>query len=700
MPAPSALQVLVNAFPLPNCTSVNPSCVNPGNGLAGFLGTWAVPSQLDSTGVRFDHTFAEKLRLFFRFSDTSSMAQSRDSFNPATVTPQSYATRTYTMGTTSTISNRISNEFRLNYSSNEPTLSFRSSNFEGAQAVIFAQLQGADPAAYPFFSGAFGLRFSPYFTEVLQGQTSSKQRQWNVIDTVGLSFGGHKLKFGIDVRRLSPIVFPNTPRAAYVYFSESSVQANSVGLGAGTRNASAFHPVYLNFSTFVQDEWRLSSRLSLSLGLRWEVNPAPGGAKSNRPYTVEGSSVSTFMLAPQGTPLWNTTWHNFAPRLGAAYSVRNSPGFETVVRGGGGVFFDTGQQVGSFGFMGPGFSQITRFGSIFGSPASFPAPFAQINPPIVNPPVPPINETMIAYAPHLQLPYTLQWNTSIQQSLGDRQAVTVSYVGSTGRRLLEENEFSQINPNFPDLIFVRNGPTSNYNALQVQFQRRLTRGLTALGSYTWSHSIDFGSTNFALPVTRGNSDFDVRQNFSGAFSYDLPSAFRNRFARAVLQHWGLDERFTARTAFPVTLSNANMTVVDPVTGQTFEEGIDIVPRVPIYLHGPQFPGGRSINPAAFVAPASTDVGNVPRNFTRGFGAWQLNSGVRREFPIHEGLKLQFRAEAFNVFNHPNFGMVNPEFGQATFGQATATLAQSVGILSPLYQTGGPRSMQFALRLAF
>jgi hypothetical protein len=228
----------------------------------------------------------------------------------------------------------------------------------------------------------------------------------------------------------------------------------------------------------------------------------------------------------------------------------------------------------------------------------------------------------------------------------------------------------------------------------------LTRGLTALGSYTWSHSIDFGSTNFALPITRGNSDFDVRHNFSGAFSYDLPSAFRNRFAHAAFEHWGLDGRFSARTAFPVTLSNANMTVVDPVTGQTFEEGVDLVPGIPIYLHGPQFPGGRSINPAAFAAPASTDVGTAPRNFTRGFGAWQLNTAVRREFPVYERLKLQFRAEAFNVFNHPDFGTVNAQFGQATFGQAVATLAQSVGILSPIYQTGGPRSMQFALKLVF
>jgi hypothetical protein len=111
------------------------------------------------------------------------------------------------------------------------------------------------------------------------------------------------------------------------------------------------------------------------------------------------------------------------------------------------------------------------------------------------------------------------------------------------------------------------------------------------------------------------------------------------------------------------------------------------------------PGGRAINPNAFVN-VSTGLGDAPRNFARGFGAVQLDTAVRREFAIHEGLKLQFRAEAFNVFNHPNFGTVNGGFGQSTFGQATATLANSLGTLSPLYQMGGPRSMQFALRFLF
>jgi hypothetical protein len=119
----------------------------------------------------------------------------------------------------------------------------------------------------------------------------------------------------------------------------------------------------------------------------------------------------------------------------------------------------------------------------------------------------------------------------------------------------------------------------------------------------------------------------------------------------------------------------------------------------VYANGLVCPGGRAVNPNAFAEPVS-GPGNAPRNFVRGFGAWQWDMAVRREFPVYERLKLQFRAEAFNIFNHPNFGNVNPDFGEATFGQATGTLATTLGILSPLYQMGGPRSMQFALKLTF
>ena len=276
------------------------------------------------------------------------------------------------------------------------------------------------------------------------------------------------------------------------------------------------------------------------------------------------------------------------------------------------------------------------------------------------------------------------------------------------------NQFSATsNPNYTTFIFVQSGLSSDYDSLQIQFRRRLSRGLTALASYTWSHCIDYGSQNYSLGWQRGPCDFDVQHNLSTAFSYDVPHTGSNGFANAVVHNWGIDNRFTARTGFPVTLYGNQ--IFDPATLKVVYDGLNVVPGEPIYLHGSNCalalqglgdllpgqgcPGGRAVNPNAFTTPA-TGLGDAPRNFVRAFGAWQMDMAIRRDFPIHEQVRLQFRAEAFNIFNHPNFGTINANFGETTFGQATATLANSLGVLSPLYQMGGPRSIQFALKLVF
>lgn len=730
--APAPLNQVLNAFPVPNGSEVlvpcdpatDPSCPSSGqkqNGLARFTASWSNPSSLDSTGVRFDHVVNDKLRLFFRFGDTASSSASRGTAAANQKTPSledvlAYTFRTYTGGVNSMFSSRLNNEFRLNYTSNAVDGNTIIDAFGGSTPVDLRQLVGFNnPGSavhlWLFFPGEnipFGLRLTPQ---------SGDQRQWNFVDTLNLSLGHHQFKFGADYRRLAPFATVSTPLMQYFYFDESAINANRTTFSFVDVLAPRY-PLYANFSAFAQDAWRVSQRLSLSMGLRWEVNPAPGVTQGLKPYTLQGAGPDTWSLAPQGTPLWHTTWYNFAPRLGVAYILNNALGRETVVRGGGGVFFDTGQQMGSMGFSGPGFLGFKFLGS-----TAFPGNPISSLPTITNPPVPPYDGAPVGFSSHLQLPYTLQWNASIEQALGKSQALTISYVGSRASRLLQFTSFSSAtNPNAGFFQYVLNGLSSDYGSLQIQFRRRLSRGLTALGSYSWSHCLDYGSFNYTLGYQRGNCNFDVRNNLSAALSYDLPNVGRNRFMNAMLHHWGLDDRFTARTAFPVDLvGNA---VVDPATGRQLSNGLDFVAGEPIYLYGANCsstlqalgdlapgqgcPGGRAINPNAFMS-VSSGFGNTPRNFARGFGAWQLDMAVRRDFPIYENLKLQFRAEAFNIFNHPNLGFINPFCGGAPgvpgcsnpqFGQATATLAGSLGVLNPLYQMGGPRSMQFALKLVF
>ena len=692
---PAPLQQALNAFPIANGRDL-------GNGIAEYIASWSNPSSLNSTSVRIDHTPNSKLGLFFRFSDTPSKSTSRATgpfATPAIRKASSLTSRTFTAGVNFAPTSHLNNEFRFNYSLNRVLSQETITSFGGSTPVDLTQLTGltadADPAIVLLYSG-FGIALG-------QARESATQRQWNFVDTASVTYGRHQLKFGGDYRRLSPVAAPFNPLSEYLYLSEPSVEANSA-LAIAESFATAY-PLYQNFSAFAQDEWRVSERLNLSLGLRWEVNPAPGVTQGLKPYTIEGSTPSSWTLAPQGTPLWQTSWYNLAPRIGINYAVHQVPGRETVLRGGAGVFFDTGQQMGSFGFEGPGFSTLSILPG-----SSFPITASLATPAIVNPPVAPYASPAIGYSRHLQLPYTIQWNATLEQALGQAQALTLSYVGSHAARLLQESDFSGSdigNPNASNFFVFENGLTSDYNALQLQFRRRLSQGLTTLASYTWSHCSDYGSQNYLFAYQRGDCDFDVRQKVSAATSYDFPNIGKNRLLAAMLHQWGVDARLSGGTAFPVTLDGSS--TVDPGTGKVINGGLDLVSGVPVYVYGSECaaiynnglacPGGRAINPNAFVSPAS-GPGDAPRNFLRGFGAWQVDMAVRRNFTIYERLSLQFRAEAFNIFNHPNFGRINPAFGDSTFGQATGTLASTLGILSPLYQMGGPRSMQFALKLTF
>lgn len=700
--APSVLTPILNSFSLPNSIDL------PG-GAAEFLASWSNPSSINSTSVRLDHSLNSKNRVFARYSTTNSFSNSRGNGpNPAGIESSPYANQTATIGDSEAFSNRLSNQMRLNFTINQASYAATNDGYGGAVPIDLQQLAGL-PSDNSL--NWWAMLLGNYDIEEHESKKlPTKVGQWNLVDSFSYLKGRHALKVGIDYRRIASSS-SGVQLNDWVYGDETQVQQNQAQ--AFILVDSSLYPLYKNLSLFAQDEWHVSNRLNVSLGLRWDLNPPPGVTKGLMPYTFEGNPLNpgTLTLAPEGTPLWHTDWFNIAPRLGVAYILRNTPGKETVIRAGGGQFFDTGQQAGSLNYNdGVGTQAESEFVNV-----SFPD--LPPVPVITNPPVPPYDADFndFDFNPHLQTPYTLQWNVAIQQGLGETQSLTVSYVASHAARLLEGNSYtSGNNPSIgPGGIgYVTNGGSSDYNSLQVQFQRRISRGLTALAGYTWSHCLDYGSENLYQQFQRGNCDFDVRHNFSAALSYSLPSVKENRVLEAVLNHWGLDDRLIARTAFPITLEGNN--AIYP-NGQVYQEGLNLLPNEPVYIYGATCtgvyqalggltsgetcPGGRGINPNAF-ASVSAGLGNSPRNFARGFDAWQMNMAIRREFPVAERLKLQFRAEAFNIFNHPNFGSINGGFGQNTFGLATATLANSLGTLNPLYQMGGPRSMQFSLRLGF
>jgi hypothetical protein len=364
------------------------------------------------------------------------------------------------------------------------------------------------------------------------------------------------------------------------------------------------------------------------------------------------------------------------------------------LRVGAGVFYDLNSLLASSGFSTfIGFDTSVKYAGV-----PFPLTPAQLTLPAVSLTTP-YNESVLAFDPNLRLPYTLHWNVALEQRLGRSQTLTTSYVGSLGQDLVTEFQYAPQalgNANFAagsDADVVSNRGSSSYNSLQVKFQRDIAHGLQALASYTWSHSIDNASSNFLLDeLLRASSDFDIRQNFQAAFTYNVPGSYSNPILAGLLKSWGLDSHISVRTGLPFDLVGSNGT--DPITQETLNYEPNLVPGQPVYLSGPQLvngqminpPGGRVVNINAFSAAPANVNGDTPRNFVRGFGAAQVDMAVRRDFSFTERIKLQFRAEAFNVFNHPQFGAIDGTLtdGNGKFGWASTTLNNEGGALSALY----------------
>ena len=696
-----AIQPFLNAFPQPNGP-------NLANGFAQFSASYSNPANLDAGSVRIDHTLGHKLHFFGRYNRAESSLSTRGLFGTSlnTISLNDYLTETATGGATYTITNTTVDEFRINWSRSSANGNTTLDSFGGAVPILDDSFF---PPAYRN-SNKINLNFNltSTFLQRSKGPTSAnEQRQVNLIDNLSLSLGEHQIKFGGDYRRLMPIynvllfnavaVFPNA------FAAETGLLSNGQIIAVDGRPR---YPVANNLSLYAQDSFRVSSRLMLTYGLRWELNPAPSEANGNDPVAVVGlSSPSTLTLAPKGTKQWSTTYGNVAPRVGIAYSLINKGGSETVLRGGFGIFYDL-----AAGFNYNAFSNSWPLVARNILPAGTPFPFSSaIQAPAITTTLP--AGALFVSVPNLKLPRTYQWNVSIERALGRSQSFTMSYVGAVGRNLLWMDFLSNPNSNFTTLNVTTNLGTSDYHAVQLQFQRQLSRGLQALASYTWSHSLDNGSIdsqthvvapNISPDSDRGPSDFDIRHNFHAAVTYEIPLSTSERFLNALAKNWGLDLIFAAQSAYPINVLSSTA----PLFGVTSALRPDVVPGVPFYLHDSSVPGGVRLNKAAFRTPPANQQGDLSRNALRGFGLNQVDFTVRRQFSFTERLKLHARAEFFNILNHPNFAPQNNVLTDPLFGQSTQMLGRSLGSggtlggFNPLYQIGGPRSIQLALKLQF
>jgi hypothetical protein len=364
------------------------------------------------------------------------------------------------------------------------------------------------------------------------------------------------------------------------------------------------------------------------------------------------------------------------------------------------MFYDLGAGIITQAASGfPYFRQKNIF-----TPVPWPVPERTAVPPPFS--LTPPTDAIYGAVRGLAMPVTHQWNMAIERALGRSNAMSVSYVAAAGRNLLRQDFFVNPNENFTYAYLLTNKSFSDFQSLQAQFQRRLSRGLQALVSYTWAHSIDNASNDSASHLAalqldprldRGSSEFDIRHTLSGAFSYNLPGA--NRFSKG----WALDGVVSIRTATPV-----DITYYADLGFGAYTFRPDVVAGQPLNLADPNVAGGRRYNIDAFQTPNEFPgrQGTFGRNVLRGFPLSQINFAIRREFVLPENLKLQFRSELFNALNHANFADPTGAMGSPEFGYSTQMLGRSLGRggvnagLNPLYQIGGPRSIQLALRLVF
>ena len=648
------VQPVLNLFPEPNGPGL-------GSGLAEWTAGISRPSRLDTGGLRLDHAISSRLTAFGRYSDSPSSTE----FGSNPVNMLDLRSKVVTLGLNWRARPDLLFDLRLNASS-----AAASSHWEPAgspAAPVCFQLvgpsSGCDSLVRLSIAGVGQVVSGP------EGRRS--QSQYEVNQTAGWNPGAHSIQFGVGYVRLAPV---RRDAAGAV-----SVLANNVDDLADFKNvwfanspSQSASAVMKEVSIFAEDTWRVTTRLTVTYGLRWEISPAP-----------QSSLVANFVdplgsPSPSLQPIWQSTYANLAPRLGLAYRPTNRG--RTVIRAGAGFYFDSSLSLAT-DLVNGGPLNVTTYTSgrngIFHTQLQF------------------------AFPQDLRLPLVKQWNFSIEHAIDDRNVLSIGYVGSSGRNLIRR-EIGGLGSTATDwYALATNHGSSDYHSFQAQYRRRLARRIQALASYSWSHSIDNSSTDAGLywagsgltPARdRASSDFDVRQALTAGFTYEIPRG-----------GWVLDGMLHARTGFPV-----NVLTAEQFTGISFENILrpDLAFGQPVWIADPSAPGGRRINASAFQAAPGSAQGNLGRNAIGGFGMSQMDLALRRDFSLGEKRSLQLRIEAYNAFNHPNFADPIRFLASPLFGQSPSMLNLMLGTgspgsgLAPLFQTGGPRSLQIALRFRF
>jgi len=552
-------------------------------------------------------------------------------------------------------------------------------------------------------------------------------QSYQILDNFTWIRGVHTFKFGGEYRRVAVDAFNDNLERGLIGFSTSNndttldqtiidvltnyylgnAECDFCFTTANTGNTQ--RTTYNNgFAFFAQDDYRLRSNLTLNLGLRWEYF-GPISEKNGLLYNFGADRGPNAQLEHVGSgglsSAYNRDLNNFGPRVGVAWS----PWQYTTVRVGYGLYYDYIPQhlmianfttsagiatnpVGSVPVLSMNFNQDAFTGAT-------PGPVFTANP--VGTP----GFSIFVTDHNLRTPYVNSWNLNIEQQAGEHASFQIGYVGSKGTRLTRLYDINQDGTNaiYGEIDDFSTSANSTYHALQLNGRLRNFHGFSGFYGYVFSKSLDGASDgidfNFAtaafpqnsdnLAAEKGPSTFDTKHRFTGALNYSVP--VWGGLPKRLAEGWALNTIFTIQSGRPIP-------IIDDNFGINGHLRPDVVPGVnPVLPHWN--PATGYLNPAAFAEPVG-EFGTLGRNQIYGPGYWNADFSVTKDTKITETFGVQFRAEFFNIFNHPNFALpdnfVTPGFGPDGVISATPDVAQG----NPGLGGGGPRVIQFAVRLTF
>jgi hypothetical protein len=670
--APALLRPVLAGFPVPNGPAL-------GGGLSEFVANTALPSQLDLGSLRIDHALTSRISIFGRYHKAPSSTES----GFAQVDQPQFDHDSFTFGATALASPNVTSDTRLNLTRASVASRWVATGVGGSAPVDLSTFLGGSPSSgtnlYGFAIGGVG--------QILSGEGSrSHQNQFNAIETLAWNKGSHGVRFGIDYNELSPARDRVASSIAGTYASLPDLLQNRP-MTISSSQAEQVSSLVETVAVFAQDTWRMAPRLTVIYGVRWELTPAPSYQFTGPPPAPAsaGASGSANVIA-----VWPTRYTQFASRAGIAYRIAPA----TVLRAGWGIFYDA-----EFGAATDPINAFPynrwQFATIF--PGAAVAPGSTVN-------------SGYSYASGLKLPYAREWNLALEHAFKGTDVVSASYIGSAGRGLLRREATLAPNSQVALAPLATNNGRADFHALELQYRRKLSMGLQALASYTWSHSIDNGSWDSGIYLRqvnaasdRGPSAFDVRHNFSAGITWRTPGLSGSSAFQSFTRNWTLSSFVSARSGFPMdVLASENLLGL----GLDDFQRPDRIPGTPIWLDDGNAPGGRRLNPAAFSIPSGTQQGNLGRDSITGFGLGQVDLALGREFALREDSMVEFRVEAFNVPNHSQFGDPVRFLSSPLFGQSTSMLNLMLGSgtphsgIAPAFQTGGPRVLQITLRFRF